>query len=228
MLLVDIIIILFLVLGFIIGFKHGFLREIVSLAGIILITVLSFILKNPISVFMYKNLPFFKFDFIIKGGTVINILVYEIIAFLIIFSILLIILKIILQVTSLFEKVLTMTIILSIPSKILGGIIGVFKHYILIFLVLFVISLPIFKINIGKTKIGYFILKETPILSESTKESVKVFNEFSELADKYKKKKNTDDFNQEALNLLIKYKAITKENAKELINNGKLKNLKVN
>lgn len=226
MLLVDIIIVLFLVLGFLIGFKHGFLREAVSLCGLVLVTVLSFILKNPISVFFYKNLPFFKFDFIIKGGSVINILLYEIIAFLIVFSILLIILKIILQATSLFEKFLTMTIILSLPSKLLGGIIGVVKHYILVFVVLFIISLPVFNLNIGKTYIGDFIIDNTPILNNYTDESVKIFNEINELVKDYKDKDNKNDFNQEALDLLIKYKAITKENAKELIDNGKLKGVK--
>lgn len=228
MLLVDVIIIVFLVLGFLIGFKRGFLRETVSLVGVVAITILSFILKNPISVFFYKHLPFFKFDYIIKGGSVINILLYEIVAFLIIFSILFIILKIILQATSLFEKFLTMTVILSLPSKLLGGIVGVIKHYILIFLVLFVISLPVFNLNVGKTYIGEFILNDTPILNEGTKDSIVVFNEFSNLIKDYKKNDKPKEFNQKALDLLIKYKAITKENAQNLIDSGKLKGLKVN
>lgn len=227
MFLVDIIIIIFFALGFLIGFKHGVLREAVSLVGIIAITILSFILKNPISVFLYNHLPFFKFDFIIKGSSVFNILLYEIIAFLIVFSILFIIYKIILQATSLFDKLLTMTIILSLPSKLLGGIIGIIKHYILVFIVLFVISLPVFSINIGSSYIGDFILNDTPVLSSATVDSIKAFNEIDDLIKKYKNKSD-ETFNQEALDLLIKYKAITKENATELINNGKLKGLKVN
>ena len=46
MFLVDIVILLFLGFGFVIGFKRGFTRELVSLVGIILITVLAFIIKN--------------------------------------------------------------------------------------------------------------------------------------------------------------------------------------
>ena len=227
MLVVDIIIIIFLLLGFLLGFRHGFLREIVSFVGIILITIISFVLKNPISVFFYNNLPFFKFDFIIKGGSTINILLYEIVAFLIVFSILFIILKIILKATSLFEKVLTFTVILSLPSKILGGIVGLLKHYLIVFIVLFVLSLPVFASKIDKTEIGKFILNDTPLLSNSTQESVKVFNEVSDLINNYKKKDNQNEFNQEVLDLLIKYKTITKDNAEKLIESGKLKGVKV-
>ena len=228
MLFVDIVIVLFLAFGFLVGFRRGLTREVVSLLGIILITVFSFLFKNPISVFFYKNLPFFKFNYIIKGASVLNILLYEIIAFLIIFTILLIVLKVLIKVTNLFEKLLKMTIILSIPSKILGGCVGVLKNYIIIFIVLYVISLPVFSIDVNKTKLGDVILDSSPILSNVTGDTVKVFDEFSNLVDEYKKKDNKKTFNQEALDLLIKYKAITKENALDLIKSGKLKDVVVN
>lgn len=227
MFILDILIIIFLSFGFLVGFKRGFTRELVSLLGIILITILAFIFKNPISVLMYKNLPFFKFNYLIKGATVINILLYEIIAFLLVFFILLIILKILIKVTNLFEKVLKATIILGIPSKILGGCIGFIKHYIIVFIILYVISLPIFSINIGKTYIGDFIVKNSLGLSNITNDTLKIFDEVSTLIDNYKDKDNKNSFNQESLDLLIKYKAITKENAKELIENDKIKGVVV-
>lgn len=228
MFIVDIIILGILALGFIMGFKHGFIREVVSLVGIILVMCLSFVLKNPISIFMYKHLPFFEFNFLIKGAGVLNILLYEIIAFLIVFSLLMIVLKIVISVSNIFEKILKMTIILSIPSKILGGIFGIVKNYVIVFLILYIISLPIFSLNIGKTKIGNFMLTNTPIASSIVSDTVKVFYEFSDLVDEYKKEDNSDKFNQEALDILIKYNAITKENAKSLIESGKLRGLKVN
>lgn len=227
MLFVDVIIIIVLALGFLIGFKRGFTRELVSLVGIVVITVLSFILKNPISVVLYKNLPFFKFNYLIKGSSVLNILLYEIIAFLIVFIILFIALKIITKLTNLLEKILKMTIILGIPSKILGGCVGVIKSYILVFLALFIMSLPAFAVDMGESKIGDFILHNSPVLSNVTDKSVKVYKEFSLLVEEYKKKDNQKNFDQDALNLLIKYKAITKENAQALIKNGKLKGVEV-
>ena len=228
MFLIDFIIILFLAFGFIIGFKHGFTREVVSLLGVILITILSFLLKNPISIFFYKNLPFLKFNYLIKSSCIFNILFYEIIAFLIVFFLLFILLKILIKVTNLFEKFLKATIILSIPSKLLGGFVGVIKHYIIVFLVLYVISLPIFSIDVGKTKIGNFMLKNSFGLSNVTGNTVKVFDEFSNLVDKYKKNNNNNNFDQDALDILIKYDAITKDNAQDLIDSGKLTNVKVN
>lgn len=225
MFFVDIVILLFLAFGFLVGFKRGFTRELLSLVGIVVITILSFLLKNPISVFLYKNLPFFKFNNLLNGATVVNILLYEILAFLIVFVILSLILKILMKVTSVFEKLLTMTIVLGIPSKILGGVVGVFKNYILTFIILYILSLPIFSIDIGKTSIGDWMLNNSPILSNVTGDTVKVFDEFADLVDKYKNKDDTKNFNQEALDLLIKYNAITKENAQSLIDSGKLKNV---
>lgn len=223
MLIVDLMILLFLVLGFFIGFRRGFTRELVSFVGLIIITILAFILKNPVSVILYKNLPFFKFNYLIKGATVINILLYEILAFLIIFFILFIIYKILIKATTLFESFLKATIILSIPSKILGGILGFVKHYLIIFIVLYVISIPVFSINIGKTKLGDFMLKNSLGLSNATSDTIMIFEEFSNLVDEYKDKDNKNEFNQEALDLLIKYKAITRENAKSLVDSGKIK-----
>lgn len=60
-------------------------------------------------------------------------------------------------------------------------------------------------------------------LSSVTSDTVKVFNEISNLIDEYKEKDNKKEFNQEALDLLIKYKAITRDNAKSLVDNGKIK-----
>ena len=53
---VDIIIIIFLIFGALLGFKRGFTRELVSFIGMFAIIVLAFILKNPVSVILYKNL----------------------------------------------------------------------------------------------------------------------------------------------------------------------------
>ena len=55
---------------------------------------------------MYENLPFFSFGGFIKGIDAINILLYEIIAFLIIFAALYFILRAVLVVTGLIEKIL--------------------------------------------------------------------------------------------------------------------------
>ena len=128
--IIDIIVLIFLGFGALLGFKRGFTRQLVSLIGIFVIIVLSFIFKNPVSVFLYKNLPFFNFGGIFKDITVLNILVYEILAFIIVFLLLTVVFRVLLKVTKIFEKILTVTIILGIPSKILGSILGVLESII--------------------------------------------------------------------------------------------------
>ena len=86
--LIDIVILLIILLGGVIGFKEGALKKLTSAAGLIIIVVLSFILKNKISFYFYENLPFIKLWGVFKGIQVLNIIVYEMVAFLVIASVL--------------------------------------------------------------------------------------------------------------------------------------------
>lgn len=222
--IVDIIILIFLGFGALLGFKRGFTRQLVSLVGIFAIIILSFLLKNPISVFLYTNLPFFNFGGIFKDITVLNILVYEVFAFFAVFFVLTIIFKILLGVTKIFEKILTATIILGIPSKILGAILGVVQNLIYVFIILYILSLPMFNINfIKNSKVAHTILDKTPILNIVCDETLEVFNEIVLLKSEYETTTNVNEFNQKALNIMIDKKVITKENAQKLINSGKIK-----
>ena len=56
------IIIAFLIAGLIVGFMRGFVETSVGFLEFLLVAFLAFILKNPISVFLYTKLPFFDFD----------------------------------------------------------------------------------------------------------------------------------------------------------------------
>ena len=219
----DIIIVLFLLLGGFIGFKQGFTKALVNLVGVSVILVLSFILKDPIAEFMMLNLPFFDFYGLIKGISVLNILLYEVLAFGICFSILFIVLKILMIFTNVFEKILSMTIILGFFSKILGFILGLFKNYIIVFVVLFVLSLPNFSGDrfVADSKLRGIIIENTPVLSYSIGNTVKVFQDFASLKDKYKGTDN-NKFNYDTLDLFLKYKIVKVETVEKLINSGKL------
>lgn len=221
--IVDVIIILLLAYGAVMGFKHGFTRQLVSFLGLLVITVLSFYFKNYISVFLYEHLPFFKFGGIFKGVTVLNIALYEVLAFLIVFNILLIIFRILLTFTKIFEKILTFTIILGIPSKILGAVVGVVEYFIIIFIGLYVCSLPFFTGDLlNGSRYADKILHSTPILSTHISKTMNVFKEFKELKDKYEVMNQASEFNLETLDLFLKYKVITVESTEHLINQKKL------
>lgn len=221
--IIDAIIILFILLGAVIGFKRGFTKQLVSSLGFFLIVILAFYLKNPISVFLYEHLPFFKFAGVIKGVTVLNIAVYEFIAFFIVVSILTIIFKVLLFATSIFEKILKFTIILGIPSKILGAIVGVIEHFVWVFIALYILNLPFFNTDLVRnSKLANGILKNTPILSGIISDSVKVVDEFVLLKDKYENTDSTNEFNKETLDLFLKYDVVKVESIDYLVEKKKI------
>lgn len=216
-------IIIFILFGAVLGFKRGFTKEVVKAAGFLLIVILAYLLKNPLSVLMYEHLPFLNIG-ILKGVEVLNIIVYEFLAFLIVLIILSIILKLVLMATSVFEKILTATIILGIPSKIAGALVGILHHYIVAFIILTILSLPIFNIGIiQESTLRKKIVNDTPLLSGAVDKSMSVINEFMDLKKKYDDREvNTKDFNCGAINLFTKYEVISQESLQKLINKGKI------
>lgn len=220
---IDIVIILFILSGAILGFKRGATKQLVSCIGLTLVVILSFLLKNPVSVFFYEHLPFFKFGGVLKGVTVLNILLYEVIAFLIVFSILMIALKIILLATTLFEAILKATIVLSIPSKLIGALIGLVQNFMIAFIILYILVLPFFHLPmIKEAKMANTILTSTPILSGRIDKSLKVIEEFTNLKKKYETATNASEFNLATLDLFLSYDIVTIQSVDKLVEKNKL------
>lgn len=221
--LVDVIIILFILSGALLGFKRGITKQLVSCLGLIAVVILSFLLKNPVSVFLYEHLPFFKFGGIFKGVTVLNILLYEVIAFLIVFTLLMTILKLLLLATTIFEAILKATIVLGIPSKILGALVGMIEFFIITFIALYIMVLPVFNIPmIKESELGMKILKSTPILSNLVDKSIQVVEEFAELKKEYETATNANQFNLETLDLFLKYDVVSLDSVEKLVEKNKL------
>lgn len=219
---VDIVIFIFLALGAVGGFKAGVIKKTADFVGTFLILVLAFYLKNYLSVIMYENLPFFDFDGLIKGVDALNILMYEIIAFVIVFIALLFILKVILMVTGLIEKILKATVILSIPSKLLGIVVGAVEAYVYIFIVLVIITLPVFNISyVRESKVANFMLDNTPILSSISEEIIDIYGSVYEIIDD-KDDKTNEELNEEILKLLIDKEIVTKDSARKLVERNKV------
>lgn len=200
----DLIIIIFILMGLAVGFKRGLTTQLLATVGLVVVVIIAFIVKDPIAEFMYKNLPFFDFGGILKGVSVLNIVVYEVIAFMIAMIILLSIFEFLMYATTIFEKLLKWTLILGLPSKIAGAIIGLIENYIIAFIVLYVFSLPTLNVNI-ESSVKDKILNNTPFLNSYVDSGMVVINEFTELKDKYKKSTNPNEFNKETLDLLLKY-----------------------
>ena len=220
--IMDVIILLIILLGGVIGFKEGALKKLTSVVGLIIVVVASFALKNYLSVFFYENLPFFNLWGVFKGIQVLNILFYELLAFLIISAILSVVYNVILGITGIVEKILKATVILSIPSKILGFFIGLVENYIWVYLVLFVLTLPIFNIKpVYESKFATFIIEETPYLSKYTNKTLAIYNDLYDVVNN-SKGKSTEEINESALDVMLKYDIITKESAQKLIDKNKI------
>jgi uncharacterized membrane protein required for colicin V production len=219
---VDVIIIALLILGGVAGFKAGVIKKLTDFIGMFVVIILAFYLKNYISVIMYENLPFFNFFGLINGIDTLNILLYEVIAFLVIFIALLFVLKVVLMLTGLVEKILKATVILSIPSKLLGIVVGVIEMYVYLFLILVIVSLPIFDSSFLKdSKMNNFILNNTPVLSGVSKEIIDIYGDVYNIIDNRKNKTN-EQLNEEILKVLIDKKVVTKESAKKLVDRNKI------
>ena len=219
---VDVIIIALLILGGVAGFKAGVIKKLTDFIGMFVVIILAFYLKNYISVIMYENLPFFNFFGLINGIDALNILLYEVIAFLVIIIALLFVLKVVLMLTGLVEKILKATVILSIPSKLLGIVVGVIEMYVYLFLILVIVSLPIFDSSFLKdSKMNNFILNNTPVLSGVSEEIIDIYGDVYNIIDNRKNKTN-EQLNEEILKVLIDKKVVTKESAKKLVDKNKI------
>ena len=220
--IVDVIIILIILLGGLVGFKEGAIKKLTSIVGLVVVVILSFMLKNYLSVFFYENLPFFNLWGLFKGIQVLNILFYELLAFAIISSILTVIYRVLLGITGIVENVLKATVILSIPSKILGFFIGLFEYYIWVYLFLFILTLPVFNIkDIYESQMATFMITKTPILSKYTGKTLDIYNDLYSIIDNRESKTN-EQVNEEAMELMLKHDIITPESAQKLVERNKV------
>lgn len=221
--IVDILILILLLIYTVKGFKNGAIKELVTFVGGLAVIVIAYMLKNPISIFMYENMPFMNFGGILSGISVLNIIVYELLAFLLVAGLLLFIYKLIISFTNIIETILKATVILEIPSKIIGLIVGFIEGVVVVFILLFVMmQFNVTRNYIRESKLSENILTKTPILGNATSAVYNSLQEIYTLADTYKDSPNRDQVNLEALDILLKYKLIDTNNARVLVDTGKL------
>lgn len=220
--IINIVIILYILLEIIAGYKKGFLESSIRFLGFIAAIIGAYILKNPLSVFMYTHLPFFKLGGLFKGVSALNIIIYEIIAFLIVFIVLMIAIKIIAKLTGLVDRLLSLIFLLGIPGKILGAIVGFIKSLVVLCFVLFFF-------RFGCNLFGYTMkdslandIASLPVLNQAFGSTLKSVDEITSLALEYEDTKDKEEFNEKAIDILLKYNVITEDNLQILIDNGKI------
>ena len=227
---IDIVILLLLVMFGVVGWKQGVIKEAVQFIGMIIILVISFIFKGELGNLFCKWLPFFNFNGSpIEGMTTLNILLYQILGFVIIFTVLYAIYNIILKISGIFQKLVNWTIILLIPSKIGGLILGLLEGYVLIFVILLIITgLPAsYTSNFTNSSLVKTIVYKTPILSSASKDVTNSMKDVYELVDEVAQKKiTTNEANLKTVDVMLKYDLVTPKTVEQLVILDKLKGIK--
>ena len=222
--LLDIAIIFILVMFAIVGFKRGIIRELASVIGIIIVFILSYTFKGFLGDFLCTTLPFFKFNGVIEGYTSINLLFYQIIAFIILFGLFLSIYEIVLKISNVLQKLVNLTLVFIIPSKILGAILSVIEGVVIIFVVLLFLMIPLKDNDLFKgSSLASKIIYETPILSNSTREITDTMAEIVEIEEGIDEETlSIDEANLKTIEMMLRYKVVSKNTVEKLIDKKKL------
>ena len=222
--ILDIVIVLILIMCAIIGFKRGAIKEIVSLVGIIVVFIVSFSLKGVLGNVLCKQLPFFNFAGNLEGITVLNILLYQLIAFLIIYSLLFSVYMIVMKISGIVQKIVHMTIILWLPSKLIGAVVAFITGYVMVFVVLLALLIPLKDTDMFRgSKFANYIVYDTPILATSSENISTSINEIYTLGEDLSTGEiNKNQANLETMDILLKYKIVSPKTARELLALDKL------
>ncbi len=222
--IVDALIILMILVFGAKGFKNGVFKQLVTTVGFVIVVILAFYLKNPIAEFLSLHLPFFTFGGTFANVASINIILYQLISFILVIVVLEAILNILIKFTGILEKILKFTIILGIPSKILGFIVGIVEGFIVTFLILFFLRQPGFNLKIfDDSKLTNPILKSTPVLSQVAGNFVNTFQDLYELGnDYYEQQMDENTLNLKSIEVMLKHKIITPDYIVKLVDAHKI------
>lgn len=217
--ILDVVIVLILIMSAIIGFKRGAIKEIVSLLGIIVVFIVAFSLKGVLGNILCKWLPFFNFAGNLEGVTVLNILLYQLIAFLIIYSLLFSVYMIVMKISGIVQKIIHMTVILWLPSKLIGAVVAFITGYVMVFVVLLALLIPLKNTDMfQKSKFANYIVYDTPILAGSAENISQSINEVYTLGEDLSKGDiSKNEANLETMDILLKYKIVSPKTARQLI-----------
>ncbi|WP_342598557.1 CvpA family protein [Psychrobacillus sp. FSL H8-0483] len=171
--MIDIIILILLVAGFITGARRGLIVQLIHMTGFIIALIVAYTYYKPLAEKFVLWIPFPA----ITTGSKLTIAVdsldldqtfYRIIAFAIIF----IAVKFALQLLASMFDFLKYLPILGFVSNIAGAILGFIEFYFIMFVLLYVLALlPIDLIQnlIANSVLTGWMLEHTPILSELVK-----------------------------------------------------------
>lgn len=170
----DLIIIVLLIFGFLIGLKRGFILQLFHLVGFIIAFVLAAKYYDVLGERLALWIPYPELSNDSSWADFLQSLplekgFYNAISFAIIFFAVKVLLQII---ASMLDFVASLPIIGSV-NKLLGSILGFLEIYLILFIILYILALtPIGGIQswINDSSIALFMIENTPYLSDKIKD----------------------------------------------------------
>ncbi len=229
--LFDVILIIIMLAFVAEGFRRGFFGEIALVITVIVVTYVSFTFMNPLGRIFFQYLPILSLHLVGVEIAALNILFYQVIAFLVIAIVTYIAINMILSLTGLLTKITGLKNVLKIPLKILGGITGLVTGYIFIFLVLFAFSIPLAKVDLYRDSVLKDKFLDNKLLVIDSFANIRdciddVYN-LTEKIDKDKESlKHSDQYNVEAIDIMLQHKLVTIDVMDELVRSNRIHSYK--
>lgn len=221
--IVDASILLIVLLCGVLGFKKGVIKSLVQLIGTVAVVILAYTLKGVLANFLMGFMPFFNFGGIFEGVTAMNILMYEMISFVVIFILFYCILNILLSLSGLIETVLKFTVVLAIPSKILGAIVGLFEGLLIAFMLCFImLHLPATEKYVIDSYSGVILLERTPFVGPVMARTTLALESINDVVKDMQNEENRTIVNARVLQELIHFQIVSGEDINQLIDSKKI------
>ncbi len=174
--MLDIILLILLIFGFLLGLKRGLVMQVLHLAGFIVAFVVSVLYYKQLAELMELWIPYPNFSDEHFWGALLNSSVLEFsfyngLSFFAIF----VVVKILMQIiANLLDFVANLPILHSV-NNLLGAVLGFIEMYLILFVILFILSLvsvDVIQNHIQNSLIAGFMIEHTPILTEQLKERI--------------------------------------------------------
>lgn len=217
----DVVIILMIAMFGVVGLKRGVLKELVVTVGSFLVFFLAFALKDVLASFFCQHFPFLHFTKSLGGVSSLSIVFYQLIAFLLLVIIFQMILRILIKVSGFIGKVIDATIILALPNKLLGFCVGIIEGYLVVFLALNILAIPLHGNELFKeSKVRDYIMNDSIFLSDHFGGMNYALDDILTMDSK---DTNTNDL--KVIDTLLKYKVVSVDFLEQLKENNRLSDI---
>ncbi len=216
---IDVVLILVLILGIIIGFQRGLLKEATDFIALFISMILAGLLKSPIANLLYDFLPFFRHGNELEGLYSLNIILYQVIIYLLLVLFFLAIYQLVMMKLKMDKKIEDTMVetprIFNFLGAVLGGpLLILFTYNVLMFL-----AVPSFNFHVvNESKYANALLDNVPVVSNCN-EGLRRANTYviKEVNDSKNDKLTREYFDNQLANYMVKNKVISQKKLDKLI-----------